>query len=269
MVRHGATARQCMRESSVNKDTTNLMIGHGPQNIFAFAMDKCLSSFGTLTKIGVSDSLEGSSASGLREVPPREPSVPPRLVDLAEKSDVYLHDKDFLSLFDMKQNPNSGGRSMFVPRKKHVIVIEEVKLANREWNSRYAMVCRVIDDAGSPWIDPKVWGRSTPVKGENLSAMDMIGFIAAARSTGWWSFGQVGWSNSGDRSYSSFKGSSADKRKMVEEFQLELPSDLSTAQIERAFLTEADLELLMKEDPMLLVNETSADGISMSRFSLL
>ncbi|EXC34952.1 hypothetical protein L484_014676 [Morus notabilis] len=78
------------------------------------------------------------------------------LVDLAEKFDVYLHDKAFLYLFYMKQNPDSSSRYMFVPRKKHVIAFEKVKSVDREWNGRYAMVHGVIDDVGSPWIAPTV-----------------------------------------------------------------------------------------------------------------
>ncbi|EXC32538.1 hypothetical protein L484_002937 [Morus notabilis] len=81
------------------------------------------------------------------------------LVDLTKKSNVYLHDKDFLSLYYMKQNPDSDGRCMFVPRKKHAIAIKEVKLVDRQWNSRYAMVRGVVDEVGSPWIAPTVWGR--------------------------------------------------------------------------------------------------------------
>lgn len=80
------------------------------------------------------------------------------LGNLLGKDDVYLHDKDFLSLFYMKQNPDFGGQYMFVPRKKHTIVIEEVKLADHEWNNRYSMVQGPIDESGSPWIALSIWG---------------------------------------------------------------------------------------------------------------
>lgn len=117
------------------------------------------------------------------------------------------------------------------------------------------------------------------MKSENLSAMDMIIHAAIACS-----MEQLTGGPSGklvgpipiDLSPPPPKArkSSADpsKQKRVEDFKLELSSDLclqkdlySATQIVRVLLIKANLDLLVKEDPMALLNEASVDGVTVSQ----
>ncbi|EXB23141.1 hypothetical protein L484_016157 [Morus notabilis] len=158
------------------------MIMQGSRNYVTFAVDKLLSSFSSLTKLGISGLTEGLSTGGSRWVSPHEPLVPRSKGLISDYEDKYpslgyleynpptgLTKEEvekwkalygFLvdfKLFYIKQNPNSGGQYMFALTKKHTIIIEEVKSADREWNNRYTMVQGPIDEAGSPWIALSVW----------------------------------------------------------------------------------------------------------------